>query len=165
MPYQIERLKKTNHCRIDDGTWGADIFNAHNVGCNAVSWAPATLPGSLITPTPTPGAPASVKRFASAGCDNLVKIWGFRYVSQSYALGGRSLRFETGKTTKPGSKRKYSRDTLTGSATLPGHLTLVFPDHTSLPHPRYAPLLSPCFVIQLTLFIGPLSYHLVKTNA
>lgn len=74
----------------DDGTWGADIFNGHAIGCNAVSWAPATLPGSLITPSqqqPTaPGgnpeqpAHATVKRFASAGCDNLVKIWGFRYI-------------------------------------------------------------------------------------
>src|SRR5882724_8729730 len=71
----------------DDGTWGADIFNGHAIGCNAVSWAPATLPGSLITtsqqqPTAPGGNPekpahATVKRFASAGCDNLVKIWGF----------------------------------------------------------------------------------------
>ncbi|QRV81011.1 transporter protein Sec13 [Ceratobasidium sp. AG-Ba] len=72
----------------NDGTWGADIFNAHNVGCNAVSWAPATLPGSLITPTPAaPGAAptsTSVKRFASAGCDNLVKIWGFREDNQTW---------------------------------------------------------------------------------
>ncbi|CAE6370033.1 unnamed protein product [Rhizoctonia solani] len=76
----------------NDGTWGADIFNAHNVGCNAVSWAPATLPGSLITPTPgvpnaNPNAPpstTSVKRFASAGCDNLVKIWGFREDNQTW---------------------------------------------------------------------------------
>ncbi|KDN33584.1 hypothetical protein RSAG8_13326, partial [Rhizoctonia solani AG-8 WAC10335] len=76
----------------NDGTWGADIFNAHNVGCNAVSWAPATLPGSLITPTPgvpntntnAPPSTASVKRFASAGCDNLVKIWGFREDNQTW---------------------------------------------------------------------------------
>ena len=69
----------------DDGTWGADIFNGHGIGCNAVSWAPATVPGSLILPSQTT-PPAigqlatsnSVKRFASAGCDNLVKIWAFR---------------------------------------------------------------------------------------
>ena len=80
--------------RTDDGTWAADIFNGHAIGCNAVSWAPATLPGSLITPNSQPqqqpqqGAggnePASyatAKRFASAGCDNLVKIWGYRWVS------------------------------------------------------------------------------------
>jgi len=75
----------------NDGQWGADIFNGHAIGCNAVSWAPAIQPGSLITPQqiqPIPGQPASqspsVKRFASAGCDNLVKIWGFREDSQSW---------------------------------------------------------------------------------
>lgn len=77
----------------DDGQWVADIFNGHAIGCNAVSWAPAIHPGSLITPQqsqpPIPGqAPAqtipSVKRFATAGCDNLVKIWGFKEESQSW---------------------------------------------------------------------------------
>ncbi|KIK86600.1 hypothetical protein PAXRUDRAFT_831899 [Paxillus rubicundulus Ve08.2h10] len=70
----------------DDGQWGADIFNGHAIGCNAVSWAPATHPGSLIHPQ-QPGAPpqpASFKRFASAGCDNLVKIWGYREDMQSW---------------------------------------------------------------------------------
>lgn len=64
-----------------------DIFIGHAIGCNAVSWAPAVQPGSLIAPQPNteavPGQPPStsvqsVKRFASAGCDNLVKIWGYR---------------------------------------------------------------------------------------
>jgi len=74
----------------DDGQWGADIFNGHAIGCNAVSWAPATQPGSLISPQtqPLPNQPnpstSSVKRFASAGCDNLVKIWGYREDSQSW---------------------------------------------------------------------------------
>ncbi|KIK69017.1 hypothetical protein GYMLUDRAFT_188436 [Collybiopsis luxurians FD-317 M1] len=73
----------------DDGSWVADIFNGHAIGCNAVSWAPAVLPGSLITPQQqsVPGQQSqtqSVKRFASAGCDNLVKIWGYREDSQSW---------------------------------------------------------------------------------
>jgi len=75
----------------NDGQWGADIFNGHAIGCNAVSWAPATVPGSLITPQQTPSVPGqppaptpNVKRFASAGCDNLVKIWGHREDSQSW---------------------------------------------------------------------------------
>ena len=74
----------------DDGQWGADIFIGHAIGCNAVSWAPAVLPGSLIAPQPTDaatGQPAqipTVKRFASAGCDNLVRIWGFREDTQSW---------------------------------------------------------------------------------
>jgi protein transport protein SEC13 len=74
----------------NDGQWGADIFNGHAIGCNAVSWAPATQPGSLITPhqnNSVPGQPTplqTVKRFASAGCDNLVRIWGYRDDSQSW---------------------------------------------------------------------------------
>ncbi|KAF7983616.1 hypothetical protein HWV62_20536 [Athelia sp. TMB] len=75
----------------NDNQWGADMFNGHAIGCNAVSWAPATQPGSLITPQQNnsvpgqPPAPAqSIKRFASAGCDNLVKIWAFREDSQGW---------------------------------------------------------------------------------
>ena len=60
-----------------------------------MSWAPATIPGSLITPTSganlQTGQPhnstnniQSVKRFATAGCDNLVKIWGYREDTQSW---------------------------------------------------------------------------------
>nr|CAG4651892.1 EOG090X07N7 [Triops cancriformis] len=56
------------------GTWEArKIPNAHTIGCNAVSWAPAI--GAL----PAEGSAASkaplTKRFVSGGCDNLVKIW------------------------------------------------------------------------------------------
>lgn len=83
----------------DDGQWDADIFTAHAIGCNAVSWAPAILPGSLITSQQAPATATSpnqpltsasqtqtfsVKRFASAGCDNLVKIWGYREETQSW---------------------------------------------------------------------------------
>ncbi|KAH6897807.1 protein transporter SEC13 [Coprinopsis sp. MPI-PUGE-AT-0042] len=73
----------------NDGQWDADIFNGHAIGCNAVSWAPAVVPGSLITPPTTPSWPRPtstpvVKRFASAGCDNLVKIWGYREDTQSW---------------------------------------------------------------------------------
>ncbi|KAA1470737.1 vesicle budding-like protein [Dentipellis sp. KUC8613] len=65
----------------NDGQWGADVFEAHAIGCNAVSWAPATPPGSLVAP----GAGGTSKRFASAGCDNLVKIWAFSEDSQTWA--------------------------------------------------------------------------------
>src|SRR5262249_45520014 len=86
----------------DDGQWGADIFNGHAIGCNAVSWAPAVVPGSLITPQPnTSAAPGqqqpqqpqppsnttqSVKLFASAVCDNLVKIWAYREESHQWVV-------------------------------------------------------------------------------
>ncbi|KAJ1550352.1 GTPase-activating protein S13, partial [Nowakowskiella sp. JEL0078] len=59
--------------RLEDGSWDEQSFNAHTIGCNAVSWAPATTPGSLIQANG--GGLSSVKRFASGGCDNLVKIW------------------------------------------------------------------------------------------
>ncbi|KAF8664853.1 hypothetical protein AX16_000694 [Volvariella volvacea WC 439] len=82
----------------NDGQWTADIFNGHAIGCNAVSWAPATQPGSLITPQQVQSAPSQsqpgqqsatqstppIKRFASAGCDNLVKIWGYKEDTQSW---------------------------------------------------------------------------------
>ncbi|TFK22505.1 protein transporter SEC13 [Coprinopsis marcescibilis] len=77
----------------NDGQWDADIFNGHAIGCNAVSWAPAVVPGSLITPQQAQSGPGQaqqhsstpvIKRFASAGCDNLVKIWGYREESQSW---------------------------------------------------------------------------------
>lgn len=44
------------------------------IGCNAVSWAPAVVPGSLID-QPSGQKPNYVKRFVSGGCDNLVKLW------------------------------------------------------------------------------------------
>lgn len=39
--------------------WESVKIEAHNVGCNAVSWAPAL----------------QNRRFVTGGCDNLVKIW------------------------------------------------------------------------------------------
>lgn len=49
------------------------IPNAHTIGCNAVSWCPATLPNPDIDANASGDQP--VKRFVSGGCDNLVKIW------------------------------------------------------------------------------------------
>jgi len=60
------------------------MVSAHPLGVNAVSWAPATVPGSLISgqQPAAQGAPApeaqKVRRFASGGCDNAVKIWEFK---------------------------------------------------------------------------------------
>ncbi|KAH9983139.1 vesicle budding-like protein [Russula compacta] len=69
----------------DDGQWGADVFEAHAIGCNAVSWAPAARAGSLLAVSNAGGArSAPVKRFASAGCDNIVKIWGFSEETQAW---------------------------------------------------------------------------------
>lgn len=62
----------------DDGSWEVNVLDAHAMGCNAVSWASATPPGSLTLPSLSAAASASatsVRRLATAGCDNLVKIW------------------------------------------------------------------------------------------
>lgn len=82
----------------DDGSWGLDMVAAHPMGCNAVSWAPATVPGSLITAQQPPAqrqpnqaetdvsSPqnGTVRRFASAGCDNVVKIWEYSQDSKKW---------------------------------------------------------------------------------
>ena len=56
----------------EDGSWDVNTFNAHSIGTNAVSWCPSLVPGSLIQTT---GNTPAAKRFASGGCDNLVKIY------------------------------------------------------------------------------------------
>ena len=60
----------------DDGTWDTKVFNAQGMGCNAVSWAPAVVPGSLVSTQPS-NQGNNVKKIATGGCDNLVKIWVF----------------------------------------------------------------------------------------
>ena len=51
------------------------MFSVLQIGCNAVSWAPAVSPGSLIDQS---GSQKSlVKKFVTGGCDNLIKIWRF----------------------------------------------------------------------------------------
>ncbi|OCH87118.1 vesicle budding-like protein [Obba rivulosa] len=69
----------------NDGQWGADVFEGHAIGCNAVSWAPAVHPGALFAQAQPGAPPASVKRFASAGCDNVVRIWAFREDTRTWA--------------------------------------------------------------------------------
>ncbi|KAG2185711.1 hypothetical protein INT43_002146 [Umbelopsis isabellina] len=68
----------------EDGSWDTTSFDAHTIGCNAVSWAPSAIPGSLVQVTG--GAPNVnvVSRFASAGCDNLIKIWSWKEDQNSW---------------------------------------------------------------------------------
>lgn len=94
MPFLPGRLRLS----ADDGSSTYEIFPAHSIGVNAVSWAPAIVPGSLTVPQqqqqqqPNGGAPAAPgasqssssggiihqKRFASAGCDTAVRIWSYK---------------------------------------------------------------------------------------
>ncbi|PVG01231.1 WD40 repeat-like protein [Serendipita vermifera] len=69
----------------NDGTWDASLFTAHATGCNAISWSPSVLPGTLIVPQARPGNagpgqaqaayPTPIQRFITAGSDNTLKIW------------------------------------------------------------------------------------------
>jgi hypothetical protein len=87
------------------------IFTGHAIGSNAVSWAPAIVPRSLTTPqAPTPpgqapSSPFSIKHFAGAGCDNLVKMWGYRDDSQSWVEED-SETVDTGRTLRLGPRRR-----------------------------------------------------------
>ncbi|KAH8916699.1 WD40 repeat-like protein [Atractiella rhizophila] len=74
----------------NDGTWDAQMFPAHTIGANAVSWAPATPSGSLV-PSTAPrlqnqaSTVTKIRRFASGGCDGMVKLWAWREDSKSWA--------------------------------------------------------------------------------
>lgn len=58
-----------------DGGWETTSVLAHSIGVNACSWCPSTLPGSLVqTPAAVQGE-LGVRRIATGGCDNLVKIF------------------------------------------------------------------------------------------
>lgn len=60
----------------DDGVWDSStIFTAHAIGTNAVSWAPAVIPGSLTSGTASSPSGSGPQQLVTAGCDNLVKIW------------------------------------------------------------------------------------------
>ena len=65
---------------FSEGNWGHTIFQAHAMGVNAVSWAPAIMPGSLVSSKPELG---SRRRFVTGGSDCAVKIWDWAYVSFS----------------------------------------------------------------------------------
>lgn len=61
------------------GTWDASRFPAHTIGANAVSWAPAAAPSSLIN-APSQAGPAP-RRIVTGGSDKLAKVWAFNETS------------------------------------------------------------------------------------
>ncbi|KAI4164727.1 MAG: hypothetical protein LQ342_001702 [Letrouitia transgressa] len=64
-----------------EGNWKHQVFPAHGQGVNAVSWAPAVAPGSLVSSKPELGA---VRRFVTGGSDCLVKIWDWNREQNTY---------------------------------------------------------------------------------
>ena len=54
----------------EDGQWEHQLFNAHQIGCNSVSWGKGML--------------------ATGGCDNLIKLWTKQ--NSKWALKGEPLK-------------------------------------------------------------------------
>jgi len=71
-----------------DNQWSHIIFPAHGMGVNAVSWAPAGIPGAIARKdtgaAATPASSSTTRRFVTGGSDNAVKIWDFNAQTQSY---------------------------------------------------------------------------------
>lgn len=62
-------------CFIEFGKWDSKkILNAHTIGCNSVSWCPSTIPEPAFDQRTHKGT-FGVKRLATGGCDNTIKIW------------------------------------------------------------------------------------------
>lgn len=59
-----------------EGNWSSKIFPAHGQGVNAVSWAPAVTPGSLVR-RDAGGEGAVQRKFVTGGSDNKLRIWAF----------------------------------------------------------------------------------------
>ncbi|EEP80801.1 protein transport protein SEC13 [Uncinocarpus reesii 1704] len=64
-----------------DNSWTHQIFHAHGMGVNSVSWAPAAAPGSIISATANTG---QIRRFVTGGSDNMVKIWDYNPETKAY---------------------------------------------------------------------------------
>lgn len=66
----VSALRCCSVSTLPNSTWGPLL----QIGCNAVSWAPAQAkPSAEISLEDS----KALKRFVTGGCDNLVKIWKF----------------------------------------------------------------------------------------
>lgn len=66
-----------------DNHWGNQMFQAHGLGVNAVSWAPSGMPGAIAR-RDAGGAGTGARRFVTGGSDNRVKVWEFQQQSGTY---------------------------------------------------------------------------------
>ena len=116
---------------FQEGNWTHQIFPAHGQGVNAVSWAPATQPGSLVSSKPGvegKGAGGGVRRFVTGGSDGVVKIWDYKYALLLTPLSSNLpaqdvailMKAPAAHKIKPTLPSKNLPATPTGSATWPG---------------------------------------------
>lgn len=84
-----------------DNHWGNQIFQAHGLGVNAVSWAPSGMPGVIARKDAGgTGSGLGTRRFVTGGSDNQVKIWEFQPQSGTY----------TNTVTMPNGHADWVRD-------------------------------------------------------
>jgi WD40 repeat protein len=109
-----------------DNSWTHQIFHAHGMGVNSISWAPAAAPGSLISSNPGPG---QQRRFVTGGSDNLLKIWDYRYGLPF--ISNSSVTDDAQKAPKriPTTSHRHWKGTPTGFGTSPGRPAFS-PSHT-----------------------------------
>ena len=70
-----------------DNHWGSQVFQAHGLGVNSVSWAPSGIPGGIArrdVGANSASNAGSTRRFVTGGSDNQVKIWEYQPSSNSY---------------------------------------------------------------------------------
>ena len=60
---------------FQEGNWNHQIFEAHGAGVNTISWAPAMVPGAMVSAKPDVTVQ---RRFVTGGSDCLVKIWDWK---------------------------------------------------------------------------------------
>ncbi|EFQ98873.1 hypothetical protein MGYG_01888 [Nannizzia gypsea CBS 118893] len=65
-----------------DNSWTHQIFHAHGLGVNSISWAPAAAAGSIISANAGAG---QSRRFVTCGSDNLIFIWDYNPESKTYS--------------------------------------------------------------------------------
>ncbi|KAL2353960.1 putative nuclear pore complex subunit [Cryomyces antarcticus] len=68
-----------------DNSWAHQLFAAHGMGVNAVSWAPAAAPGVMTSAAQQGQQQAQgQRRLVTGGSDNLVKIWEWSAATGEY---------------------------------------------------------------------------------
>ncbi|EZF22198.1 protein transporter SEC13 [Trichophyton rubrum D6] len=65
-----------------DNSWTHQIFHAHGLGVNSISWAPAAAAGSIISANAAAG---QSRRFVTCGSDNLIFIWDYNPETKTYS--------------------------------------------------------------------------------